>query len=316
MAEFERNIENNCIEAIRSAPWFQFVRDDRDLFFAIRNESANVYYKGNSIARILCVNNGIQIETHYKYLLRPDMPHPYLRIPIVINEENKGFFDDYFVLDIQSQRQIDMIKRASNPYAGLEKTGVHEILKSNRHSVIDVEIALSQGDADNMEDQEEFVEYPDGEEENGNVVIRGVRRIDLAAFIEEEQGVVLRFYEAKHFNNKDIRSGANTAPHVIQQLSDYQNLIQQQAVQIQSAYQNQCKIIYAIFQNHTPGIIAEIAQGIKTFSVDPNPKLVVFGFDSDQIAYGANGRTHLDRLENVFQVQLIKKGNPKGLVLR
>src|ERR1700739_2900708 len=66
------------VKLSRTSLW-QLIVADKDLFWAIRRDSINVYYQGCSLFRFSYKAPNILCETHYKYLLGPSLPQPYAR---------------------------------------------------------------------------------------------------------------------------------------------------------------------------------------------------------------------------------------------
>ena len=135
-------------------------------------------------------------EIHYKYLLRPSLTtSEYIKVvdgtlePMPPVEE---LFTQHFV-------EIDALKKAAKPYAGVEKAGVHDVVLSN-WNVVDIEIAFA----------------TDSNVETAN----SVPRLDFATLRRRNQHVEIVFFEAKHFTNRDFggeevlipRSSAKSIP--------------------------------------------------------------------------------------------------------
>ena len=100
MSEFKRGIENSqFIKALNENNHWQQIIKDNDLFVAIRNEYINVYYYGQSIARIEFIKNKIKWTTHKKYL--------------GLNEE--GYTDTGLYLD-----KLEELKQNAKAYGGKE----------------------------------------------------------------------------------------------------------------------------------------------------------------------------------------------------
>jgi hypothetical protein len=96
-------------------------------------------------------------------------------------------------------------------------------------------------------------------------------RLDLLLFNKGEKR--LRFYEAKHFSNKEIWSKAGTRPKVVQQILRYKDQIERTKLQIIKAYTQYVQIVNELFD-----LKLEPPQ-----SLDPEVVLLIFGFDRDQL---------------------------------
>jgi hypothetical protein len=81
---FRHHLEPAFVEALNelhASPegvWWQKLLEDPEIFVALRDNSLNAYYRGCSLAQIKLVGGEVRAYTHYKYLLRPSMPNPYI----------------------------------------------------------------------------------------------------------------------------------------------------------------------------------------------------------------------------------------------
>ena len=125
MSEFKRGIENSkFIKALKeNYHWQQIIKDD-DLFVAIRNEYLNVYYYGQSIAKIEFIKNKVKWTTHNKYL----------------GIDKAGYSETGEYLD-----KLELLKQNAKAYGGKEKEQVKKhILKDKSLCVLDVEITFGE----------------------------------------------------------------------------------------------------------------------------------------------------------------------------
>ena len=140
-ATFNRGLSDEFVEALNreyaKAGWWRTLVDDPELFVAIRDKRVNVYWRGCSLAEVRLEADEVVGRTHYKYLLRPSMSTPYVefadgayRVP----NRTRTLF-------VESPGEVRALRRAAEPYAGEEKTGVHRIILSNPN-ILDVEIAF------------------------------------------------------------------------------------------------------------------------------------------------------------------------------
>ncbi|KAA6318846.1 hypothetical protein EZS27_031193 [termite gut metagenome] len=275
---FKRGIENQAfIDALKelfndkNSFWYKIVNDN-DLFIAIRDEYINVYYKGNSICKLSFNNGKLVNETHYKYLLNPNLSDIYVKaIDGTFEHQNSE------MKFIPSLSDIDLIKTASNPYSGEEKSGVHLMLKK-WDDVIDTEIAFDDSS-----------------------------RIDLLK-IEKKGNSELKlvFYEAKHFSNPEIRAQGQDEPKVINQLKRYEGTLKLHESEILESYKIVCrnKKDLEIVKN------CNLIDGVlnNKLSIDFQPKLIIFGFDQDQ-KDGRVWKQHKDKLQTILGDRLELKGN-------
>ena len=268
--KFKRSISNEMIRKIKASGWLDQYMKDKNLFFAIRDEYANFYYKGNSVLRISLNNEELSAQVHYKYLLKPVHKPEYVTV------------GEKFVLPIidpQSDGAVKQLKAASNPYSGLEKEGVHKIIKANKN-IVDVEISFSKGE---------------GEQD----------RIDFCALRENGDLLELCFYECKHYSNKEIRAKGVRVPKVSKQLNRYKNTIIERKDEIQLAYEN----VFAKLKDESlehPALNLMQRASEEGFSVSEEVRLVIFGFDEPQ---------RKDFKSKHFEKLVDACGNNKKLVL-
>jgi len=258
--------------------WWRGLVDDKDLFIAIRDNCVNVYFQGCSVLKLSWSpsKRAITREIHYKYLLKPSVRgSPYIGFdeagPILPSDPNCLFLDG---LD-----NVDEMKRAVMPYAGIEKRGVHDVVVRGRNSnVVDLEVAISAGTS--------------------------VPRIDLAAIHKDTDhpgSSKLVFYEAKHFQNKELRSGTDTIP-VVDQIGRYSRLLNENHNALVDSYRQVCRNLSELEGVVQPGsvrhsLLRDIATGSVELLIDDQPRLIAFGFDMDQRDGKIWGR-HAERLRD------------------
>lgn len=277
-------------EYSKQAFWYDIVNDP-ELFIGIRDNYLNIYYMGNSLMRIQLDTGKLKSYTHYKYLLKNNVENPYVSFDF---NGDVDFTDKLFMEDSPT---IESLKKSSLPYAGVEKKGVHKIIKANVN-IIDVEIAFTQ----EAEDREK--------DDMGNPEKEGPTspRIDFASFREnKDKSLELQFFEAKHFSYSSVLRTKSGEPKVIKQINDYQVLIDKFHEEIILSYETVCRNLVEILpENRVGARIKEIAEG-GNFSVSSQPRLVIFGFDQDQ-KKGDYWRPHLGKLEELLPGRVLTKG--------
>ena len=190
-------------------------------------------------------------EVHYKYLLRPSLAKPYLKV----KDGEVHLPDDPKQLFQHSIDDIDDLKRAAQPYAKAEKTGVHDILRSN-HNILDVEIAFGADESD-----------------------PSVSRLDFAAITEAGDGTNIVFYEAKHFDNKEeLRASDKAKPKVVQQIESYSARLTKNHDQVRDSYRLVCCNLRSLhgMRDRNPqrhAMIEAIADGSRELLLDNDPFL-------------------------------------------
>lgn len=271
MSEFKRGLDENFISQIKdlskiSGLWNSLVKD-KDIFLGIRNNCIDAYYKGNCLISLEFKNGKLTGKTHYKYLLQSlesNDPKCYVHYNYDSHIDLSASLSKEYLLDYISD--IQCLKTASNPYSGVEKTGVHKILKAN-NNIVDIEIALTKEGDDNPH-------LSNSKRKNT------APRIDFAALRQMKDGIVLQFYEAKHFSNKELRSTRD--PKVLSQIEEYEKLLKMHESNICSSYKTICKNLCVILpKDRLNPVIIDINKG-KEFKLLTRPSLVIYGFDDDQ----------------------------------
>ena len=134
------------------------------------------------------------------------------------------------------------------------------------------------------------------------------------ATLEERNGTVrLVFHEAKHFANTELRAAPDRTPPVIDQIRRYEATIGRHEDRLASHYVEVCRSLVAIDAmrrsaaeklggNHAVPelhpLIQRVAEG-NALQIDPELRLVIFGFDEDQ-KNGAVWKRHLSRLQEAL----------------
>ncbi|MGF6599670.1 hypothetical protein P3T23_004398 [Paraburkholderia sp. GAS448] len=289
--------------------WWRAMVSDPELFVAPRDGYLNVYYKGNSLVRLIASSDGQLVgEVHYKYLLRPELANAYWKMTHdgklgngdVSNLRLSDFFHDL--------NDLASLKRASKNFSGVEKSGIAKILARNPN-VIDLEVA--------------FGTPPDGGEEKSKIP-----RIDLIAAHRHEDGVALAFYEAKDYGNVELRSSEPKDVPVLNQMRKYEEEISRRRVEIAEAYRNHCQDLLEILPvsntSHKGGgdsfsarreLLEFVAYHPEKLYIALQPRLLVFGFDQAQKTH-AGWKIHLERLEGgLSESRVIAMGDPAGIRL-
>ena len=290
---FSRGISDYFVSALndeyRKDGWWRNIADDRETFLAIRDDYVNVYYRGCSLLLLKLNGNGLEGSVDYKYLLRPDSQGANRSIKVVDGKPDLRQYSSRFLLD--DLANVNDLKRAVEPYAKEEKTGVHDIILGNPN-VVDVEVAISDGGR--------------------------VRRIDMAALHKVSQGFEIRFYEAKPFSDKRLRAEEGM-PEVIDQINTYDGLLKAQRTDIEKSYLQVCRNLSALdgVAERRPEchkLRKEIARESVQLHINTEPRLLVFGFDADQ-RDGRTWKPHREKLLAELGDRVMLTGNPGQLTL-
>jgi hypothetical protein len=169
-------------------------------------------------------------------------------------------------------------------------------LKSNGN-IVDVEVALSP--------EAELEAASGARKEKGR---RVAHRIDFAAIQAKDGKAWIVFFEAKRFDNGDLRSQTHK-PAVFEQTEKYKELIEKHLPEFKGSYGKICKNLVDLGLNRIDPLVKDVAANPKQLEVDSDVRLVVFGYDKDQ-RDGKVWNEHKKTLENHFGNRLLLKGSP------
>lgn len=289
MFQFDRGIDHRFVDRLNAeyerGGWWRAVASDPDLFIAIRGGYLNVYWNGNSLLKLSLDGDRLLGQVHYKYLLRPDVPSPY--VPVDDGAVRLGDASSLFQADLSD---LAALKKAAALYAGDEKAGVHRIIQSNSN-VLDAEVAFG------LED-------------------RTTRRLDFAALRSSVDGAEVVFFESKQFSNPELRAAENIPAPVVEQIAGYKELIAKHDAALRQSYRAVCSNLAALLGVRdryaaSLDLMQRIASGEKVLRINPAVWLVVFGYDSDQWG-GPIWKPHKDKLDKHLPGHVLYKGSPKG----
>jgi hypothetical protein len=288
---FKKGISGEFVQALKKwNHWDEIVRD-RDLFIAIRDESINIYFQGCSLFKI-SFKGELFLETHYKYLVRPNLKEPYLTwvgdAPPVADLGKKILTNTF---------HIASLKKSSRWYAEREKAGLHKVLKDNPN-IVDVEVVLSHK-SDDM-----------ASVEDGSGTSRRVAdRIDFAAVQKKDGLTSIVFFEAKRFANRELRSD-QPPPPVVRQIKKYETFIQKHRLEMENSYRRVCaNLVELSLPDRYDPCVRAVAANPERLTIDPQVRLVVFDFDEDQ-RVGKKWGKHRIRLDDYLGDRLLLKGSP------
>ena len=291
---FDRGISNEkFVDALKKWPRWKDIISDKDLFVGIRKEYINIYYQGCSLFKISYKEPQLILETHYKYLV-----HPNVKKPLVSWEGEHPAVKDRVDEILIHEFKLDLLKKSSSSYAEAEKVGVHNILKSNGN-VVDVEVALSPKSDDEIEDEDQNIKGK-----------RVADRIDFAAIQRKDGEARIVFFEAKRFNNGELRSQI-FKPAVIEQVKRYEAFIKEYRENIEESYRKVCNNLFELAPERIDDLVKEVAGGSMQLAVDPDVRLVIFDYTAAQDD-GKDWKKHKEILEEHFKSRLLMKGKPRG----
>ncbi|WP_082477720.1 hypothetical protein [Methylobacterium sp. Leaf93] len=308
--------------------WWRDVLARRDLVIAIRAEYLNVYYRGASIFRVEREGNRLVPTTHAKYLTRRKQGSVTLAADGTFNiDPDTALWRTY-----EGPATLREMIKAADALTGPEKIGLHGLLLASPH-VIDVEVAFSAIAPLTTEDSKDGL-VAAAQEEAGELAqaplpsaAGGADRIDVATLEEQDGEVRIVFHEAKHFANPELRASAGETPRVAEQIDRYRRTLAHHANAISQSYRDVCQALALIdamrrrVQTGTPALaplhplISRVANSGTPPTVDPEPRLVIFGFDKDQ-RDGTIWQSHFKRLTDTsghgFGLKVHAVGNTLG----
>ena len=297
MSTFKRGLDRGFVDAFNEeyekGGWLKGLVDDKDVFLAIRENSVNFYHRGCSLLKLDWKGGAMTGEVHYKYLLRPDLPNPYVRVRV--GDGSPDLPDGLF---LDSLSDVESLKKAVQPHAGGEKSGVHDILAAN-NNILDVEIAFGGG----------------GRGEPGP----SAPRVDFAAMRPDDGGAEIVFFEAKHFDNHSaLRARGDNPPKVIKQMEAYARKLDESRDAVRESYARIChnlSCLSGVAARHPErhAVLERIRTDPGSLRIDTNPVLIVFGFDDDQRT-GTSWGPHLEKLKNLLDGRVHLKGKSKEFV--
>lgn len=283
----------NDLHGMAHGEWWTKMLADPDLFVAIRNEYLNVYYRGCSLAKIRLDTSGVFVETHYKYLLKPQRKPEY-----VTARDGKFDLGARFagITDVLTDNLASLsdLKLAAKPYAGEEKKFVGGIIATH-DNIIDVEVALTHED-----------------EDTGS---KSAKRLDLVALDTTSSVPTVRFYEAKLFANKEIRSQGQAK--VVGQMQTYETLLKRYASDLLDGLRRSCENLLALrgVTSDRSALARRALSRIADTKIDPKPHLIVGVFDDAQ-RQGEAWRKQREKLEEALgEDRVILRGSAASVSL-
>lgn len=289
--------------------WWRDLITHPDLIRAIRKDALDFYYLGQRIFHIAWDKGQIVPQTHFKYLVR--QKQDYLRL-----QPDNQFAPDpkaFMWSEYKSPATLKDMLKAASVYAGPEKMGLHALIKnslSDKVRVIDVEVSFTRDEDSNTPS------------EDWTASTRRLDRIDVVTQEERDGSTWFVFHEAKHFTNKELRASSKSPPPVVEQIERYRKAIQKHKASIERAYKKVLSdqdVITSLAQKASakgdaPKARMQDCQAIlsssRPFQVDPEPRLIIFGFDQDQ-KKGEIWSKHYERLHGEFNLAVYAAGDPK-----
>lgn len=278
---------DRLVDEPEDGAWWRDVLRRRDLMIAVRRDTLNVYYRGASIFQVTFNDGVVTPLTHAKYLSRRQQGLVPLHAGKFAIDAERALWSSY-----GPETLAEMMAAAAN-LAGPEKIHLHALLIASPH-VIDVEISLE--GVDEIDDQPDganlAAEGAAGADHSPVATTRGRQdRLDVATLERDADRVKVVFHEAKHFSNAELRASPDRTPKVAGQIERYRRTLAHHADDLARSYREVCKALMRIEamrqrldpQSPAPDpLVQEIASSPSLLAIDPEPRLVIFGFDRDQ----------------------------------
>ncbi|MGU3539675.1 hypothetical protein [Methylobacterium sp. A54F] len=286
VAPFRRRLPDGALAYLRTLPdWWRDVLALRfeerpgvqqPLLIAIRDGYLNVYAQGQSVLKVgFDTRRGgearLRCRIHRKYVRGPQAGDGY---DLFDGEKVTGGDDGAVIATYAGPDTLRGWVEAARGYAGDEKKGV-AVIAASHPEVIDVEMALP-----------------------ANAPVAGeakvANRMDIVA-LEEHEGVRLAFYEAKLFANPELRAD-DLKPRVLGQLRRYRDYVSapDRHAEVIAAYRNACTVLAEIsaMRGTEPAPLVRAVAEDTPLSLDPEPRLVVFGHETAQVVPGSSWDRH------------------------
>ncbi len=182
--------------------------------------------------------------------------------------DESGYIDTGAYLE-----KIEELKQNARKHGGKEKEQVKQnILEDKRLCILDVEITF------------------------GREGSFGKRSIDFLAIEKDSSDKIkLVFYEAKHFDNSEIR--AREIPKVFEQIEKYESVLNDtnHRTEILNSYRTVYENIKALNLNNKNSLVQLIGADSDKLEIDTEPRLIIFAIDKSKM-----DDIHIQKLRNNF----------------
>ncbi|GAB6081913.1 hypothetical protein JCM30471_08270 [Desulfuromonas carbonis] len=229
-----------------------------EVFPSIRRNRIDFYYGGGKLFSFTD-----SFSTHIKYASALTYRRPY----ITENDLQNAIPIQNFLAGYET------IKANCRLYSGIEAEAVSRLYansspfgKEANVVILDIEVSLRR--QDETDSEQDSWESPDR-------TTRRARqdRIDLLFF--DKNSKTLKFFEAKHFSNKELWSEKGTVPDIRRQIGRYKNQIRDNGELMLKQYRNFVEIMWNVFD--LDGSTLPLPEHLSKDVV-----LLLFGFDDSQ----------------------------------
>lgn len=267
------NIKNPIYDLIVKEPWWQLVKEDKELYIEIRKENIiDVYYMGGRMAGVELKGRGnnkkLSITAHPKYLGFKDDKDPehYKK-----RKDKKGriVYDPIYLDCTELLKTRDGINKLKENILSCyskelsEKRIQGELIINNRGLYLDSEFS--------------------------HRLFAGERlsvRFDLVKIIDGK----IVFEELKRINDARLRTSKEQDPEIIEQMNNYREFLKENLIELAEYY----KILYKIkakLQLPLP-----IVNDIDALTVDPEPFLLIKNL------YTSSSKGKIQRIDDIKKV--------------
>jgi hypothetical protein len=265
----------------------------------IRDNYLNVYWRGCSLFKIERDGETLKFSTHPKYLVDPDLSKPVAFDGSDFRVQERVQEIAPLIEKYEGPKTLDKMKRAAKSYSGEEKEGVHALACVRGNNVIDTEIAF------------------DRETEGDHS--KSTQRVDLACLEDVQGSIRLRFWEAKLYENKELRAAGGNEPRVVKQVSRYRAKLEEHRDEVIKSYGKVARNLvdiarWAGIPEKFGNLVGRVAGG-EPFVLDDPPfvGLAIYGFDAEQ-KKSERWEKHLNKLKD-NDTPVLALGDPKGMKL-
>jgi hypothetical protein len=307
---FRRRLPPRALAYLQTMPrWWKDVLEyrfsaggsKRPLLVAVRNRYLNIYAEGQSVLKVEFDTRRadafrLRCKIHRKYVCGEDAGEGYL----VFDGERITTSDGLqLVATYRGEETLGSWIKAARGYASDEKKGV-AIIAENHPEVIDVEMALPAN----------IPIEPDGSV--------AANRMDIVALERIHDFARIVFYEAKLFSNQELRNN-DLKPRVLHQLRSYRDYVSApgRRDEVIAAYRDACALLVEVGKMRgiaAAPLVQEVAAGLD-LTLDPNPRLLVFGYQPEQVGTGSAWQRHEDALRQEG-ISLHLSAHPNDVKLR
>jgi hypothetical protein len=250
---------NTLVEASRKNP---------EINIQVRGDYLSVYYRMGSLMEIRFKNKKVTCRTHYKYLIASRKDECVVVKPsgkdLTVSESSCDL-----VTSILEKANFDRIKLNIARLAGEEKSIQSKLVKENRNTLLDVEIAFTESGS--------LIDPEEGEASSSGKTKSRSTRIDLVNYDKNLNKLV--FVELKQIFDGRLYSDSKGRKEVNQQIEKYKSFAKNHAEELIKTYNSviEVKRELGLLPKGSPLWSAKIED------IEPKPILAIAGYNQDII---------------------------------